>query len=106
MGRYYALNDGEDAAIADAVAEHYSPLGPGDVCPTAPVSVAVALADKLDTLVGFFAIGETPTGSKPVRAPPCARRDPSRTGERIAAAARGGLSGGLEVAASVLGAQD
>jgi len=64
MGRYYALNDGEDAAVADAVKEHYSPLGPGDACPSAPVSVAVALADKLDTLVGFFAIGETPTGSK------------------------------------------
>jgi glycyl-tRNA synthetase beta chain len=64
MGRYYALHDGEDAEIADAVAEHYSPLGPGDACPSAPISVAVALADKLDTLVGFFAIGETPTGSK------------------------------------------
>jgi glycyl-tRNA synthetase beta chain len=64
MGRYYALNDGEDMAVANAVAEHYSPLGPGDACPSAPISVAVALADKLDTLVGFFAIGETPTGSK------------------------------------------
>ncbi len=50
--------------VADAIAEHYSPLGPNDRCPTAPVSVAVALADKIDTLVGFFAIGETPTGSK------------------------------------------
>jgi glycyl-tRNA synthetase beta chain len=64
MGRYYALNDGEPAAVAAAIAEHYSPLGPNDRCPTAPVSVAVALADKIDTLVGFFAIGETPTGSK------------------------------------------
>ncbi len=64
MGRYYALGDGEDAAVADAVAQHYSPAGPSDACPTAPVSVAVALADKIDTLVGFFAIGETPTGSK------------------------------------------
>jgi glycyl-tRNA synthetase beta chain len=64
MGRYYALHDGEPAAVANAIAEHYSPLGPGDRCPTAPVSVAVALADKIDTLVGFFAIGETPTGSK------------------------------------------
>lgn len=64
MGRYYALNDGEDASVADAIAQHYSPLGPTDGCPTAPVSVAVALADKIDTLVGFFAIGETPTGSK------------------------------------------
>ena len=64
MGRYYALHDGEPAEVADAIAEHYSPLGPNDRCPTAPVSVAVALADKIDTLVGFFAIGEKPTGSK------------------------------------------
>ena len=64
MGRYYAQQDGEPADIAEAIAEHYSPLGPNDRCPTAPVSVAVALADKIDTLVGFFAIGETPTGSK------------------------------------------
>ncbi|HUZ73851.1 MAG TPA: glycine--tRNA ligase subunit beta [Stellaceae bacterium] len=64
MGRYYALNDGEPKAVAEAIAEHYSPLGPNDRCPTAPVSVVVALADKIDTLVGFFAIGETPTGSK------------------------------------------
>ena len=64
MGRYYALNDGEDAAVADAIAEHYSPAGPNDDCPTAPASVAVALADKLDTLVGFFAVDEKPTGSR------------------------------------------
>jgi glycyl-tRNA synthetase beta chain len=64
MGRYYARHDGEPAVVADAIADHYSPLGPNDRCPTAPVSVAVALADKIDTLVGFFAIGETPTGSK------------------------------------------
>lgn len=64
MGRYYALKDGEDAAVADAVAEHYSPAGPSDDCPTAPASVAVALADKLDTLVGFFAVDEKPTGSR------------------------------------------
>ena len=64
MGRYYALNDGEDAAVADAVAEHYAPQGPNDTCPTAPVSVCVALADKINTLVGFFAIDEKPTGSK------------------------------------------
>src|SRR3546814_15722336 len=56
--------DGVDAEVAVAGAGRYSPLGPGDRCPTAPVSVAVALADKIDTLVGFFAIGETPTGSK------------------------------------------
>lgn len=64
IGRYYALHDGEDKAVADAIAEHYSPLGPSDRCPTAPVSVAVALADKLDTLANFFAIDEKPTGSK------------------------------------------
>ncbi len=64
MGRYYALDGGEHAEVAQAVAEHYSPLGPNDACPTAPVSVAVSLADKIDTLVGFFAIGELPTGSK------------------------------------------
>ncbi|MEX2200632.1 MAG: glycine--tRNA ligase subunit beta [Dongiaceae bacterium] len=64
MGRYYSLGDGEDAAVADAIAEHYAPLGPTDRCPTAPVSVAVSLADKLDTLVGFWLIGEVPTGSK------------------------------------------
>ncbi len=64
MGRYYALNDGEHAEVADAVRDHYKPLGPNDECPSAPVSVAVALADKIDTLVGMFAIGETPTGSK------------------------------------------
>jgi glycyl-tRNA synthetase beta chain len=64
MGRYYAGGDGEDAAVAQAIADHYAPLGPADDCPTAPVSVAVALADKIDTLVGFFAIDEKPTGSK------------------------------------------
>ncbi len=64
MGRYYALHDGEHFEVAEAIAEHYSPLGPNDRCPNAPVSVAVALADKIDTLVGMFAIGETPTGSK------------------------------------------
>ena len=64
MGRYYALNDGEAPEVAEAIAEHYSPLGPHDRCPTGPISVAVALADKLDTLVGFFSIDEKPTGSK------------------------------------------
>jgi len=64
MGRYYALHDGEAPEIAAAIAEHYSPLGPSDRCPSAPVSVAVALADKIDTLAGFFAIDEKPTGSK------------------------------------------
>ena len=64
MGRYYALHDGEPPAVADAIRDHYAPLGPNDRCPTAPVSVAVALADKLDTLAGFWSIGEKPTGSK------------------------------------------
>lgn len=64
MGRYYAMQQGEEAAIAEAIAEHYSPAGPSDDCPTAPVSVAVALAEKLDTLVGFWLIDEKPTGSK------------------------------------------
>lgn len=64
MGRYYAEAAGEDPAVAAAAQEHYSPLGPSDAVPTAPVSVAVALADKLDTLAGFWAIGEMPTGSK------------------------------------------
>ncbi|KAA0598179.1 glycyl-tRNA synthetase beta chain [Azospirillum lipoferum] len=64
MGRYYALGQGESADVANAIADHYKPLGPSDTCPTAAVSVAVALADKIDTLVGFFAIDEKPTGSK------------------------------------------
>ncbi|GAA5540121.1 glycine--tRNA ligase subunit beta [Ochrobactrum soli] len=64
MGRKYALLQGEDAAVAAAVEEHYKPQGPSDVVPKNPVSVAVALADKLDTLVGFWAIDEKPTGSK------------------------------------------
>lgn len=64
MGRYYALHDGEAAAVAEAIAAHYSPLGPADRCPQEPLSVTVALADKLDTLVGFFGIDERPTGSK------------------------------------------
>lgn len=64
MGRYYALHDGETEAVADAVAEHYAPAGAGDECPRKPVSVALALADRLDTLAGFFMIGERPTGSK------------------------------------------
>ncbi len=64
MGRYYALNDGLSPEVADAIAQHYAPQGPGDRCPTAPVAVAVSLADKVDSLVGFFAIDEKPTGSK------------------------------------------
>ena len=64
MGRYYALEAGEPAAVADAIRDHYKPQGPSDSVPTDPVSIAVALADKLDTLVGFWAIDEKPTGSK------------------------------------------
>jgi glycyl-tRNA synthetase beta chain len=64
MGRYYALAQNEKPAVADAIAQHYSPAGPNDACPTAPLSVAVALAEKLDTLVGFWLIDEKPTGSK------------------------------------------
>lgn len=64
IGRYYALHDGESQEVADAIAEHYSPVGPNDICPSKPISVCVALADKIDTLVGFFAINEKPTGSK------------------------------------------
>jgi glycyl-tRNA synthetase beta chain len=64
MGRYYAQHDYEDAGVFNAIADHYRPLGPNDVCPNAPISIAVALADKIDTLVGFFGIGETPSGSR------------------------------------------
>jgi glycyl-tRNA synthetase beta chain len=63
MGRYYAMHDGEDALVADAIRDHYAPKGPADAVSAAPVSIAVALADKLDQLAGFFAIGEKPTGS-------------------------------------------
>jgi len=63
MGRYYALHDKEDAAVADAVRDHYKPVGPSDAVPTDKVAIAVALADKLDALTGFFAAGEKPTGS-------------------------------------------
>jgi len=64
MGRYYALAAGEPAAVADAARDHYAPLGPSDAVPVEPVSIAVALADKIDTLTGFWAIDEKPTGSK------------------------------------------
>ncbi len=63
MGRYYALHDGERPEVADAIRDHYAPKGPSDAVPNAPVSVALALADKLDLLAGFFAIGEKPSGS-------------------------------------------
>jgi glycyl-tRNA synthetase beta chain len=64
MGKYYARAQGEDESIATACEDHYKPLGPADRVPTDPVAVAVALADKIDTLVGFWAIDEKPTGSK------------------------------------------
>jgi glycyl-tRNA synthetase beta chain len=64
MGRYYALEQKENPEVANAIAAHYKPLGPSDAVPKEPVAIAVALADKLDTLVGFWAIDEKPTGSK------------------------------------------
>jgi glycyl-tRNA synthetase beta chain len=64
MGKYYAEAQGEDEAVAHASEDHYRPKGPDDLVPSDPVSVAVALADKIDTLVGFWAIDEKPTGSK------------------------------------------
>jgi glycyl-tRNA synthetase beta chain len=63
MGRYYARHDKEDGEIANAIRDHYKPVGPSDAVPEAPVSIAGALADKLDALAGFFAAGEKPTGS-------------------------------------------
>jgi glycyl-tRNA synthetase beta chain len=64
MGGYYARAQGESDAVADAIRDHYKPVGQGDDVPTAPVTVAVSLADKLDTLLAFFLIDEKPTGSK------------------------------------------
>lgn len=64
MGRYYALGEKLPAAVANAIGDHYAPAGPNDRCPSAPVSIALALADKLDALVSFWSIGEKPTGSR------------------------------------------
>ena len=64
MGRYYAEKHGEPETVSQAIGEHYAPQGPADDCPKTPNGVALAIADKLDTLVGFFSIGETPTGSR------------------------------------------
>jgi glycyl-tRNA synthetase beta chain len=64
MGRYYATHQGEEPNVAAAIEDHYKPQGPSDRVPSDPVSIAVALADKIDTLVGFWAIDEKPTGSK------------------------------------------
>ncbi len=63
MGRYYALHDKEDAEVAEAIRDHYKPLGQSDSVPQGKIAIAVALADKLDALTGFFAVGEKPTGS-------------------------------------------
>jgi glycyl-tRNA synthetase beta chain len=64
MGRYYALGEKLPAQVAEAIGDHYAPAGPNDRCPSAPVSIAVALADKLDALISFWSIGEKPTGSR------------------------------------------
>jgi len=64
MGRYYALSEELPLAVAEAIGDHYAPAGPTDRCPSAPVSIAVALADRLDALVSFWSIGEKPTGSR------------------------------------------
>jgi glycyl-tRNA synthetase beta chain len=64
MGRYYAIEQGDEPSVAEAIEDHYKPQGPNDRVPTSSVSIAVALADKLDTLAGFWAIDEKPTGSK------------------------------------------
>ena len=64
IGKYYAQEQGEDEAVAHAIEDHYRPKGPDDLVPSDPVSIAVALADKFDTLVGFWAVDEKPTGSK------------------------------------------
>ena len=64
MGRYYALDQEEDPLVAGAIAAHYKPVGPSDDVPRELTAISVALADKLDTLVGFWAIDEKPTGSK------------------------------------------
>jgi glycyl-tRNA synthetase beta chain len=88
MGKYYALAQGEDASVATACEEHYKPLGPNDRVPTDPVAIAVALADKIDTLVGFWAIDEKPTGSKD----PYALRRAALGVIRIALAGKLGIS--------------
>jgi glycyl-tRNA synthetase beta chain len=64
MGRYYALHEKLPAAVADAIGDHYAPAGPNDRCPSGPVSIVLALADKLDALISFWSIGEKPTGSR------------------------------------------
>ncbi len=89
MGRYYALGQGKKPAVAEAIAAHYRPTGPADEVPAEPVAIAVALADKLDQLAGFFAVGEKPTGSGDPFALRRAAlgRHPDRAGEWAAVAA-------------------
>ncbi len=87
MGKYYALAQGEDKSVAAAGEEHYKPLGPTDRVPADPVSIAVALADKLDMLVSFWAIDEKPTGSK----------DPYGLRRAALGVIRIGLSGGIDL---------
>jgi glycyl-tRNA synthetase beta chain len=64
MGRYYALHDGESSLVADAIAQHYQPRFAGDALPSSPVAIALAMADKMETLAGLFSIGQVPTGDK------------------------------------------
>ena len=64
MGGYYASADGEPPEVCRAISGHYAPLGPTDACPSEPLTITISIADKIDTLVGFFAINEKPTGSK------------------------------------------
>ena len=113
MGRRYALSAGENASVAAAIEDHYKPLGPSDVVPADPVTVSVALADKLDMLVGFWAIDEKPTGSKDPFALRRAalgvirlvlensQRIPMKTAFR-SAADRHGLAPGVELHADLL----
>ena len=89
MGTYYARHDGEADDVALACAEHYQPRFSGDALPTTPVSTAVALADKLETIVGIWGIGLAPTGEGSVRAaPPRARRAAPAAREAVAARSR------------------
>ena len=102
MGRYYARHDGEHDDVADAIAEHYAPQGPGDRCPTAPVSVALALADKIDTLVSFWLIDENRPIARSIRAAAGgARRDPPIGRERYSVAAASGFETARDNAGSV-----
>jgi len=64
MGCYYAIHDKENIEVANAISDHYKPIGASDDCTTAPISICAAMADKIDTLVGFFAVNDKPTGSK------------------------------------------